>query len=534
MNTSDILIIGSGAAGLTVALRAPNHLKVHIICKNIVNDGSTYFAQGGVSAVLNEEDTFQSHIDDTITAGSGLCHNDVVKRIINKGPETINWLINLGVKFSTNDNQYHLTKEGGHTFRRVIHAADKTGKVIHKALMDEVIKRDNITVFEQSNVVDLITINDKSDSKKCVGAYILNKVTHKVNRFIANHIVLATGGASKVYLYTSNPDGSTGDGIAMAWRAGCRVANMEFMQFHPTCLYHPNAKSFLVSEALRGEGAKLKLPSGAEFMSKHHQLKELAPRDAVARAIDEEMKRFGLDYVLLDISHKSKSFILQHFPTIYKKCLEFGYDITKQAIPVVPAAHYTCGGVLTNIHGQTDLTNLYAVGEVACTGLHGANRMASNSLLECLTVGFFTADKIASCKRSPLKTIEIPKWDETRVTQSKEEIIVSHNWDELRKLMWDYVGIVRSNKRLDRANQRIALLLKEVKEYYATYQLNNDLLELRNLTQIAQMIITSAERRTESRGLHYSIDYPYKAAQVVDTILTPAQFNPNNAINFYE
>jgi L-aspartate oxidase len=534
MLISNVLIIGSGAAGLTVALRVPKHLKVHIISKNIANDGSTYFAQGGISAVLNEKDSFQSHCNDTISAGDGVCHNDVVEKIVASAPEAIDWLIKLGVDFSTDKNQYHLTKEGGHSFRRVFHAADTTGKTVHQALLNEANSRDNITLFEQSNVVDLITDGSNTDTKKCAGAYVLDKKTGKVHRFLSNTTVLATGGASKVYLYTSNPDGSTGDGIAMAWRAGCRVSNMEFMQFHPTCLYHPQAKSFLISEALRGEGAKLTLPDGTAFMEQYHPLKELAPRDVVARAIDDQMKRLGLDFVLLDISHKTKPFILQHFPAIYQRCLDFGYDISAQAIPIVPAAHYTCGGVLTNTHGETDLPNLYAVGEVACTGFHGANRLASNSLLECFAIGFFSAEKIAAQTFTKIADQNIPKWDKTRVTQSTEEIIVSHNWDELRKLMWDYVGIVRSNKRLERANLRIDLLLKEVNEYYTTYHLNNDLLELRNLSQIAQMIITSAKRRTESRGLHYSLDFPYKSPQKIDTILTPTKFNPKHAINFYE
>ncbi len=535
MQQSDVLIIGSGAAGLTVALRLPQSLKVHIISKNISNDGSTYFAQGGVSAVMNNEDDFQAHIEDTLKAGDGLCHRDVVSDIIHKGPEAIKWLIKLGVQFSTLKNdEYHLTKEGGHSFRRVIHAADRTGKAIHDVMIEQAESRNNIHFFTHSNVVDLIINKDNDGDKICCGAYILDKKSGEIKRFLARKVVLATGGASKVYLYSSNPDGSTGDGIAMAWRAGCRVANMEFMQFHPTCLYHPQAKSFLLSEALRGEGAKLTLPDGTRFMDQYHPLKELAPRDIVARAIDDQMKRYGLDYVMLDISHRKAEFITEHFPNIYQKCLNFGYDLTRQAIPVVPAAHYTCGGVLTNIHAQTDLPNLYAVGEVACTGLHGANRMASNSLLECLAVGFFAAQNISETTAETPLTKNIPKWDETRVTQSNEEIMIAHNWDELRKLMWNYVGIVRSNKRLAQASQRIAILQKEVQEYYSHYKINSDLLELRNLTQIAQMIIKSAERRTESRGLHYSIDYPYKSEQATDTLLTPAKFTYQTAVNFYE
>jgi len=467
---------------------------------------------------------------DTINAGAELCHENIVKYCVERGKKEINWLINHGVHFSQHkekdknkeNKNYHLTKEGGHSQRRVIHSADATGKALSETLIDKTMQHPNIHIFENHLAIDLI-INNSTKQPTCQGIYVLSKQNHQIESLKAKFTVLATGGASKVYLYTSNPDTSTGDGIAMAWRAGCRVANMEFNQFHPTCLYHPQAKSFLISEALRGEGAKLRLPNGKTFMHKFDPREELAPRDIVAKAIDYEMKRTGSEYVHLDISHKPKQFILKHFPNIYQQCKKYDIDITSEPIPVVPAAHYTCGGVITDIHAQTDIQQLYAIGETAFTGLHGANRMASNSLLECIVFAQTAADNILSKmdKTNPIE--EVQNWDESRVTGSEEAVLVSHNWDELRRVMWDYVGIVRSNKRLRQAKQRIDMLTHEIDDYYRQYKINNDLIELRNLVQVADLIIQSAMLRKESRGLHYNSDYPYKDDQQFkkDTILIP-------------
>lgn len=537
----DVIIVGTGAAGLTVALElAQNEIsttqsqippKIALISKGPIHEGSTLYAQGGIAAVLDEDnDSIDFHIKDTINAGAGLCHEDSVKFAIEHGKESIDWVIDKGVKFSREEkipNHYHLTREGGHSHRRVIHAADATGKALSEGLLAQVKQTPNITLFEHHMAVDLIlSPNSLNKEKQCVGIYLLNTQTNQVNEVPAKFTILATGGASKVYLYTSNPDSSTGDGIAMAWRAGCRVANMEFNQFHPTCLYHPKAKSFLISEALRGEGAKLKLPDGTLFMHKFDKREELAPRDIVAQAIDYEMKRTGSDYVYLDITHKSPEFIIDHFPTIYKRCLSFGIDITKEPIPVVPAAHYTCGGIMTNLDGQTDISNLYAIGETAFTGLHGANRMASNSLLECLVFGKAAADHIISELQHYIYEPQLPPWDDSRVTGSEEGVVVTHNWDELRRFMWNYVGIVRKNKRLLLAKQRIKLLQREIDDYYRQYLINSDLIELRNLATVAELIINSAMSRKESRGLHYTLDYPYKDDQkfLKDTILTPHNY----------
>jgi len=461
---------------------------------------------------------------DTINAGADLCHHNIVKFCVERGKKEINWLIDQDVNFSqeVNSKDYHLTKEGGHSQRRVIHYADATGKALSETLVDKTIQHPNIHVFENYLAIDLIT-NNKSKQPSCQGIYALSKDNNLIESFKARFTVLATGGASKVYLYTSNPDTSTGDGIAMAWRAGCKVANMEFNQFHPTCLYHPQAKSFLVSEALRGEGAKLFLPNGKPFMHKFDSREELAPRDIVAKAIDYEMKRTGSEYVHLDITHKSKQFIIKHFPNIYNRCKKFDIDITREPIPVVPAAHYTCGGIMTNIHAQTDIQNLYAIGETAFTGLHGATRMASNSLLECIVFAQSAADDIVSKLSTTPAIKKVQNWDESRVTGSEEAVLVSHNWDELRRVMWDYVGIVRSNKRLMQARQRIDMLTREVDDYYRQYKINNDLIELRNLVQVADLIIQSAMLRKESRGLHYNLDYPYKDDKLYkkDTILKP-------------
>ncbi|MFL0799096.1 MAG: L-aspartate oxidase [Agarilytica sp.] len=520
----DVLIIGSGAAGLSLALKLAKHCEVAVLSKRRMTEGSTWYAQGGIAAVLDDDDSVESHVQDTLDAGGGLCHRDAVEFTVRNSKKAIDWLVDLGVNFTKNEgnSDYHLTREGGHSHRRIIHSADATGKAVHSTLAERARNTPGLSLFEHHIAVDLIKQTDPSGPReRCAGAYVYNRDLDHVEVFTAKAVVLATGGASKVYLYTSNPDGNSGDGIAMAWRAGCRVANMEFNQFHPTCLYHPKAKSFLVTEALRGEGAKLKLPNGEAFMHKFHELAELAPRDVVARAIDYEMKRVGSDFVYLDISHKPKEFIEEHFPTVRENCLRYGIDITKEPIPVVPAAHYTCGGVAVNLKGQTDLKNLYAIGEASFTGLHGANRMASNSLLECIVYAKSAAEAI----KETLNDIAPPspplEWDESRVTNSDEDVVISHNWDELRRFMWDYVGIVRTGKRLERATHRIKLLQKEINEYYTNYKVGNDLIELRNLVMVAELIIRSARKRKESRGLHYSLDYPDTTEVAQDTVLVP-------------
>ena len=527
----DVLILGSGAAGLTLALRLPADCRVALVSKGPLSEGSTLYAQGGISAVLDEADSIQSHIEDTLNAGAGLSDPTTVRYVVEQGPECIRWLIDQGVQFTRDEESrdrgaYHLTREGGHSHRRVVHAADATGRAIETTLEQLVRKRRNVTVLERHIAVDLITSSKLGLSEaRCLGAYLLDRKKQKVKTVAARHVVLATGGANKAYLYTSNPDGSTGDGIAMAWRAGCRMGNLEFMQFHPTCLYHPHAKSFLISEAVRGEGGRLLLPDGTPFMKKFDKRAELAPRDIVARAIDHEMKRLGSDHVLLDISHRPAKFIREHFPTIHARCLEYGYDMTKGPVPVVPAAHYTCGGVLTDLKGRTDLPGLYAIGETAFTGLHGANRMASNSLLECIVFGFAAAHDIVG-QEGKVSSRKLPAWDESRVTDSDEEVVVSHNWSELRHFMWDYVGIVRTDKRLKRALSRVELLQHEIEEYYGNFRITSDLIELRNLSHVAKLIIQSAQLRKESRGLHYTLDYPQtdntKAPR--NTVLVPSNF----------
>lgn len=510
----DVLVIGSGAAGLTLALQMAQYAKVAVLSKRKISSGSTSWAQGGIAAVLDDRDSTKDHIDDTLDAGAGLCDYDVVKFVVDQGKNTINWLIENGVNFTRDSQQrkddlvaggYHLTKEGGHSFRRIIHSADSTGKEVQKSLENQVETHSNITLFENHMAVDLL--NNKNRSK-CVGAYVLDTKRGKIDMFRAKATVLATGGASRAYLYTSNPDGSTGDGIAMAWRMGCRVANMEFNQFHPTCLYHPEARTFLLSEALRGEGAYLLLPDGKRFMDRFDERAELAPRDIVAHAIDHEMKRLGVDCLYLDISHKGSDFIKEHFPTIYKRCLKLGYDLIKGPVPIVPAAHYTCGGVMTDLNARTDILNLYAIGEVAHTGLHGANRMASNSLLECIVFANSAAKDISKVLKKEKFDTDVKPWDESRVTDSDEEVVVSHNWNELRHFMWDYVGIVRSTRRLQRAARRIDMLAGEIREYYSYFRISPDLLELRNLVTVSDLIVRSALSRTESRGLHQTLDFP--------------------------
>ncbi len=523
----DVLIIGSGAAGLTTALNLPTDARIAVVSKSSLASGATLWAQGGIAAVLDDRDSLEAHIQDTLRAGAGLCHEDAVRFTVEHGREAIEWLISQGVDFTRDESDnnglgYHLTREGGHSHRRIIHAADATGRAVSNTLVDRVQEATHITLLEYRTCVDLIThAKLYLPGNRVVGAYLYNRRTGKVETVRARFVVLATGGASSVYLYASNPEVATGDGIAMAWRAGCRVANMEFNQFHPTCLYHPDARSVLISEAVRGEGGVLRLPNGERFMARFDERLELAPRDIVARAIDHEMKRLGADCLYLDISHKPADFIKSHFPTIHETCLEYGIDMTKEPIPIVPAAHYTCGGVMTNLKGQTDLPYLYAVGETAFTGLHGANRMASNSILECLVFGKACAEDIAARLNRVPETPPLPDWDESQVTDSDEDVVISHNWDEIRRFMWDYVGIVRTNKRLQRAKHRIDLLQQEIRDYYSNYRVGNDLLELRNLAVVADLMICSAIARKESRGLHYTLDYPGTSDRPQDTILTP-------------
>ena len=532
-HSSDVLIIGSGAAGLSLALRLADSHSISLISKGKLTEGSTYYAQGGIAAVLAEEDSFEDHIADTLNAGADLCDPEVVQFVVEQGPGVIQWLIDNGVPFTKHHgdhHHYHLTREGGHSHRRIIHAADATGRAVETTLDKQVHQHPNISLHEQYIAVDLITSQKLGmQGNQVLGAYVLNRQSGHVEVFRARFVILATGGASKVYLYTSNPDTSTGDGIAMAWRAGCRVGNMEFNQFHPTCLYHPKAKSFLITEAVRGEGGKLLLPDGTRFMDKFDPRGELAPRDIVARAIDHEMKRLGAGCVYLDISHKPADFITSHFPTVYARCKEFGFDPTREAIPVVPAAHYTCGGVKTDTRGRTDIPGLYAIGETAFTGLHGANRMASNSILECLVFARSAAEDLRESLVGAEVPEPLPPWDESRVTDSDEEVVVSHNWEELRRFMWDYVGIVRTDKRLQRAKRRVDLLSSEIAEYYGNFRVSNDLLELRNLVQVADLIIRSAKARKESRGLHYTLDYPNRdeSQRPENTILVPSRSRDN-------
>ncbi len=523
MSTYDVLVIGSGLAGLSAALRLAPTRKVALVTKHELLEGASAHAQGGIAAVLDSHDSLENHVRDTHVAGAGLCHDDTVRFVVERGRRSIQWLVDQGVPFTRESGgaeELHLHREGGHSHRRIVHAADATGNAVQRTLVEQVKRHPNIEVLEWHIAIDLITGKKLGlADNRCHGAYVLDLKAGRVRTLGAHATILASGGAGKVYLYTTNPDTATGDGIAMGWRAGCPVANMEFIQFHPTCLYHPHAKSFLISEAVRGEGGLLKLPNGERFMPNHDERGELAPRDVVARAIDFEMKKRGLDCVYLDISHKGEAFVREHFPNIHAKCLEFGIDIAKEPIPVVPAAHYSCGGLQVDLAGRTPVAGLYALGEVACTGLHGANRLASNSLLECLVFSEAAAEDILA--GAPAAAPALPAWDESRVTDADEEVVIAHNWDELRRSMWSYVGIVRTNKRLERALHRINLLQGEIDEFYSNFRVSNDLIELRNLVATAELIVRSALARKESRGLHFSSDWPATLPEAKDTVLDP-------------
>ena len=524
----DVIIVGSGGAGLSLALSLPEHFNIAVLAKSTLTDASTYFAQGGVAAVLDETDSIQQHIDDTMIAGAQLCELDAVKQTVEGGRPSVDFLLNHGVQFTLDeDEQLHLTREGGHSQRRIIHAADATGKAISTTLVQRAQEKQNIHIFENFIAIDLITthkLGDKAVANRAVGLYALDEANEKVHTFLAPFTALACGGAMKAYLYTSNPDIATGDGIAMAYRAGCRVANREFNQFHPTCLYHPQARSFLITEAMRGEGAYLRLPNGERFMLRFDERAELAPRDIVARAIDFEIKRLGIRHVWLDITHKPADFVKEHFPTLYARLLELGIDITTDMIPVVPAAHYTCGGVVVDENSQTDLDGLYAIGETSYTGLHGANRMASNSLLECFVYGMSAAKDIQAKYNATFEVPCVPEWDATQVSNPDEDVVILQNWDELRATMWNYVGIVRTTKRLQRALHRIEMLKKEITEYYQDNHVSKNLIELRNLVMVSEMIVRCAMQRKESRGLHYTLDYPELSPELRKTVLTPPNF----------
>ncbi|WP_180118237.1 L-aspartate oxidase [Acinetobacter sp. YH12096] len=523
----DVIIVGSGGAGLSLALSLPDHFNIAVLAKSTLTDASTYFAQGGVAAVLDKTDSIEQHINDTMIAGAHLCEMAAVKQTVECGKSSVDFLLNQGVQFTLDEQaQLHLTREGGHSQRRIIHAADATGRAISTTLVERAQEKANIHLFENFIAIDLITaqkLNPETENR-ALGLYALDEKTEKVHTFLAPFTALACGGAMKAYLYTSNPDIATGDGIAMAYRAGCRVANMEFNQFHPTCLYHPQARSFLITEAMRGEGAYLRLPDGERFMLRFDERAELAPRDIVARAIDYEIKRLGIRHVWLDITHKPAEFVKEHFPTLYARLMELGIDITKEMIPVVPAAHYTCGGVVVDENSQTDIPGLYAIGETSYTGLHGANRMASNSLLECFVYGMSASAHITAQHQGTYQAPHVPEWDDSQVTNPDEDVVILQNWDELRQTMWNYVGIVRTTKRLQRALHRIEMLNREITEYYQDYQVSKNLIELRNLVLVSEMIVRCAMERKESRGLHFTLDYPEQAAELRKTVLTPPNF----------
>jgi len=526
---ADVLIVGSGAAGLTAALNLAETHQVAVIAKGALGDTASARAQGGIAAVLEEGDSFEAHVNDTMIAGAGLNDLHVVEHVVEAAPRAIQHLIDLGVPFEQEGDALHLTREGGHSHRRIVHVADATGYAVSQALEAAAAKHPNITLVPDMVAIDLVTgrhATNFSTSGAVHGLYAYNRKKKRVETLTGKATILASGGAGRAYLYSTAPRGATGDGIAMAWRAGCRVSNMEFMQFHPTCLYNLQVKNFLITEAVRGEGGQLKLPPGVKgggtrFMPRFDERAELAPRDIVARAIDHEIKRLGLDYVHLDISHRDEDFVKAHFPNIYEKLLGLGIDITKEPIPVVPAQHYTCGGVVVDLDGRTDAPGLYAAGEVTQSGLHGANRLASNSLLECLVFGEAAAKHIAANWDALPDAPDIRAWDESRVTDSDEEVVIAQTWGEIRRFMWNYVGIVRTTKRLERAKHRIDMLRQEVKDYYAHFRVTPDLIELRNLVEVADLIIRSALARHESRGLHYTLDYPDQLAQAKDTVLVP-------------
>ena len=524
----DVIIVGSGGAGLSLALSLPEHYRIAILAKSVLTDASTYYAQGGVAAVLDQSDSIQQHIDDTLIAGAHLCEKQAVEHTVEGGKPSVDFLLKHGVQFTLDEHeQLHLTCEGGHSQRRIIHSADATGKAISTTLVQRIQEKQNIQIFENYVAIDLITqhkLGYTDQENRALGLYALDEQSEQVITFLAPFTALACGGAMKAYLYTSNPDIATGDGIAMAYRAGCRVANMEFNQFHPTCLYHPQARSFLITEAMRGEGAYLRLPDGERFMLRFDERAELAPRDIVARAIDYEIKRLGIRHVWLDITHQPETFVKEHFPTLYERLLELGIDITKEMIPVVPAAHYTCGGVMVDDHSQTDITGLYAIGETSYTGLHGANRMASNSLLECFVYGMSAAEHIQTQFTNDFQAPTVAAWDASQVENPDEDVVILQNWDELRQTMWNYVGIVRTTKRLERALNRIQMLKSEITEYYQDYHVSKNLIELRNLVLVSEMIVRCAMQRKESRGLHYTLDYPELSNELRKTILTPPNF----------
>lgn len=521
----DYLVVGSGAAGLVSALRLAPHGQVLLVTKRNCRDSNTTYAQGGIACVMNANDSFEKHFEDTLDAGAGLCDEEAVRRIVNAAPESIRELVDLGLRFSQRTDGtegYDLGKEGGHSKRRVLHAGDITGQHIEETLLHQVQQTPSIRVLEQTMVIDLVTTNwlGLAGDNRCVGAYLMSRYTGEIFAVRAPRVILATGGAGKVYLYTSNPDVATGDGVAIAWRAGADIANMEFIQFHPTCLFHPKAKSFLISEAVRGEGAELVDPSGRPFMHKYDRRGALAPRDIVARAIDSEMKERGIPYACLDIRHKSRAFLTERFPNLYAACREYGIDMAQDLVPVVPAAHYCCGGIKTSLEGETSLPGLLAVGEVACTGVHGANRLASNSLLEAVVCARALAKRIVTCEVPDVfAKAHIPAWRYGDAVPSDEMIVVEHNWNEVRTAMWDYVGIVRTNKRLERALRRVRNLRHEIRQYYFDYLVTADTLELRNIADVAELIIRSALVRHESRGLHYTLDYPERLPTAKNTLL---------------